>query len=651
MRIRSVEISNFLSIEHAKLECDSLTVLVGPNGTGKSNFLRALGVFYSLGTAKALNSEDWFLGVEAKPIEITVEFTSLQLHEAELLKKYVKNESLRVSMIIVSSGSGGKPVMSYHGRYLQHPEVKAFRNGKFENATKKKEAYTKLREKLVDVPTWTSQTAADQALVEWEESHPDECQDMEDNGNFFGFTEVGNGNLKSYTRFLYLPAVKDASQDATEGAGSLLSEIAEIIRVKIKSSPRLMDLEEQFKVQYGGILRTESSTEIQNVNNLLSKEIRRFLPEFGVQVTWGEPEAKAQLSKMTARLIETGMESFPLGLGRQGHGVQRMYILSILKVVNELRKEQILRTVPSEAASATENQPDLIIGIEEPELYQHPMQQRRLYSIFKDMSHSDGGLRSIQILYSTHSPSFIEVEEFDRIRLVRKEDKRTSVGLIRKDKVNTALAKAAGEDPNTYTIPGLDARLYNTMNAIVNEGFFAKRLVLVEGFSDCIFLDWLIEKMKMRNELDHRGMAILPVFGKNNLAKPIVVFREIGIPVYFLFDGDRKKAESKAKKEKDQMIRTNRALLSLGRGDPADFPPTTICSSFTCFENDLEVEIQNRIGKQIWTGCIDQLRESFGLDNDAAKKNPVVMKQLYALAEERRADFSFFEDIVKSILG
>ena len=41
-RIRAVELENFLSFEHARVELGKLNVLVGPNASGKSNFVKAL---------------------------------------------------------------------------------------------------------------------------------------------------------------------------------------------------------------------------------------------------------------------------------------------------------------------------------------------------------------------------------------------------------------------------------------------------------------------------------------------------------------------------------------------------------------------------------------------------------------------------------
>jgi predicted ATP-dependent endonuclease of OLD family len=46
MKIKSVRIRNFRSIKEQTIEFDDYTCLVGANGSGKSNVLHALNVFF-----------------------------------------------------------------------------------------------------------------------------------------------------------------------------------------------------------------------------------------------------------------------------------------------------------------------------------------------------------------------------------------------------------------------------------------------------------------------------------------------------------------------------------------------------------------------------------------------------------------------------
>jgi predicted ATPase len=66
MRIREIEIRNFRSLRHVRLEgLGDLTVLIGPNGSGKSNILEALEIFFSdlnltTDVEKQATAELWF---------------------------------------------------------------------------------------------------------------------------------------------------------------------------------------------------------------------------------------------------------------------------------------------------------------------------------------------------------------------------------------------------------------------------------------------------------------------------------------------------------------------------------------------------------------------------------------------------------------
>jgi len=70
------------------------------------------------------------------------------------------------------------------------------------------------------------------------------------------------------------------------------------------------------------------------------------------------------------------------------------------------------------AGSETQGGPKLLLGFEEPELYQHPPQARRLADVLEKLS-SLGG--NSQIIVTTHSPYFISSKGFENVRMVRKK--------------------------------------------------------------------------------------------------------------------------------------------------------------------------------------------------------------------------------------
>jgi predicted ATP-dependent endonuclease of OLD family len=91
----------------------------------------------------------------------------------------------------------------------------------------------------------------------------------------------------------------------------------------------------------------------------------------------------------------------------------------------------------------------------------------------------------------------------------------------------------------------------------LSEGFFGKKVVLVEGRSDKALLKAALT-LKERTATSE-GLTIIPVGGKTVLDKPAFIFQTLKIPTYVIFDNDQKTKE----KEKPAEIIYNRFLQRL----------------------------------------------------------------------------------------
>src|SRR5690606_25919059 len=70
----------------------------------------------------------------------------------------------------------------------------------------------------------------------------------------------------------------------------------------------------------------------------------------------------------------------------------------------------------------------IILAIEEPELYIHPHCQRLIFGVLKAFAGVSEGGESAgrdQVLYTTHSPAFVEIGHYERIAVVRKPNQET----------------------------------------------------------------------------------------------------------------------------------------------------------------------------------------------------------------------------------
>ncbi len=110
------------------------------------------------------------------------------------------------------------------------------------------------------------------------------------------------------------------------------------------------------------------------------------------------------------------------------------------------------------------------------------------------------------------------------------------------------LWKASGKPKSEYTAKTLSPRLQTIMTPLTNEGFFADTVVLVEGESDRAAIIGMAKALA--KDFDGEGIAIVPCSGKNNLDRPLVIFRQLDIPVYVVWDGDRGSNDAKPKDNK-----------------------------------------------------------------------------------------------------
>ena len=126
-------------------------------------------------------------------------------------------------------------------------------------------------------------------MKQWEAANAGTCTRQRDDGQFFGFTEVGQGYLGRYTRFIRISAVRDASEDATEGRGSCVTEIMDlVVRSTLATRKEFVALKEDTQKKYGEIMDPAKLTELSALQTQLSGTLRYYAPETSVLARMGE---------------------------------------------------------------------------------------------------------------------------------------------------------------------------------------------------------------------------------------------------------------------------------------------------------------------------------------------------------------------------
>lgn len=152
-------------------------------------------------------------------------------------------------------------------------------------------------------------------------------------------------------------------------------------------------------------------------------------PDTSLRVSWQQdPDKSVKVEEPFARIV-AGEGTFEGDLARFGHGFQRSFLLALLQEL---------------ANQGETTEPRLILGCEEPELYQHPPQARHLAGVLNTLA--EGGS---QVLVTTHSPLFVSGNSFESVRMVRR-DSTTKASYITRPlpaKIGDKYAQITGEKP------------------------------------------------------------------------------------------------------------------------------------------------------------------------------------------------------------
>lgn len=620
MIINKIEVKNFRCIKNATLECDNLTAIVGRNGAGKSSFLYALDIFYD--TAAQVTLEDFFNRECEEPIEIRVSYGNLREEELKEFNAYIRNNELIVTKRI--SFENGKIISRYYAALMQMPVFAEMRKlGKRDMISD--------WNKLIDENTYDNLGSkhkksedVENSMTEYEINNPDLLTPIEREEQFFGPKNIGGGKLDNYTKYVLIPAVREAYDETTGRKSSIYQLIDMIVARKINARKDIREFKTEFEEKVKKLYNSENLIELPELGKSISKTLKQFSPGSQLNLLWDETKLpEIQLPEAKATLIEDNFEG---DIKNKGHGLQRALVLTLL--------QHLALTMPiKETASSEENEgenieeesessaiftPDLILGIKEPELYLHPSRTRYLSELFLKLANNsateEGGKN--QIMYATHSPYFIDIERFDNIRVINKKINsvenipETFVTRYSIDEAKKELARINNEDASKYTPESFKSRTIPVMKIIVNEGFFANVVVIVEGYSD-VGIFWKLQEIMNQDWIKH-GISIVPADGKNNIDRPVIIFRGLSIPTFFIYDGDIKYSGDKKNKESTKI--RNHRYLRLARVKPVDFPDTQVHDDWAVFKDNIEEEIKETVGRDKYFKIRDSIADELGYD-------------------------------------
>lgn len=620
MFLKEIEIKNFRSIEHQKIQLDRVTYFLGRNGAGKSTVFQALDFFYDL--KRSVTEKDFFGGNTDNDIEVAVTFGDLTEQEYEEFRSYIQNDQLK----IVKMASANNWAGTYHGFSLQIPRFSEIRQ--IPGKRDKLDAYRRLRNEFQGLPAATTADQAMNCLEDYEANHPDQCELLSKPEQFVGPRNIGGGKLDKYTRFIFIPATLDVVSEFESSSGAVGKLIKTIIE-RFEASDDVKTLHEDYLSSAAGIFeKEENRKELENLAEGLNALLENYAPGAEVVFNWDTPKPpKLIFPDIIKSVIEDG---YPADLERVGHGLQRCLVIAAL---HYLSSREIL-------IDDQDEHPAIILAFEEPEIYQHPSRCRFMAKLFKQLSQE----KKIQILTVTHSPYFVDIEDFERVRYVTKclsdtqgAPKCSKFSSISADSVMRALREAWSRED--IQMPIFAANSASVFTPLVSEGFFANKVILVEGETDYGVLFALSEILNLSWE--RKGIVIVPCGGKSKLDKPFIIFSNLGIPVAMCFDSDENKG-------KDGQPNINKALQKLlGVAEPEDFLDEGQYGNGIIFSSKIEDYLRRVCGDD-FDEILRQACENLGYEGLASplKKSTVAFEFIIVAKKQFGKSFQLVENFL-----
>jgi predicted ATP-dependent endonuclease of OLD family len=672
MIIESLHVKNFRSILDETINCERLTALVGANGSGKSSFLYAMKLFYS--KSPKIDIEDFYNKNTSEEICIAITFKDLSEKAKKQFSNYVQNDKLTVERVFRYTNEG-RIIPKYHGATLQNPEFQSIKEsfGVKDKGRTAQTLYEELKKvpKFRSLPEWSRRLQENfENLIKWESEHSELSIRTRDDGQFFGFTEVAQGYLGEYIQFLFIPAVKEATDEAYESKNSILTKLMDlVVRSVLEERKEVRELRETTQTNYEELMNPEKIPELKTLSDQLTKTLNEYVPDAKIELNWLPlGQIDIPLPGAEVKLSEDGYSST---VDRTGHGLQRVFVLTILQHLSVIQTKFAQIKQDSKPASETASDsevsiielPDLTIAIEEPELYQHPNRQRHFAKVLWQLTTGElpGVAEKTQIIYCTHSPLFVGIDRISEIRLLKKVNINSKSPKITKV-VSTDLSKIAQKmceiyevEPGHFTAQNIVPRLKTIMTPWMNEGFFADVVVLVEGEDDRAAILGVAYSKDL--DLESKGFAIIPCVGKTNIDRPFLIFTELGIPVYVLWDGDSGRGETEGScvtcrrplDKKPNPIENRRLLRLIGSDNIVDWPKF-IDKNSACLEKDLESTMMEELGSELYESLIRKFQEEFSISEKRnAQKNPIVIMNIIKSAREQGKSCTTLETIVQKV--
>lgn len=595
MHLEYAEIKGYRSLREVTVPFASLTSCIGPNGSGKSSLLGALRLFFNP-SATADERDYWSGGGDSvEEISINLAFSDLVEEERSVFEAFLNgDEQLVVERRFERGGSA-----AYLANRLAVPEFLTIRM--LERAHRAKFNEIADSGAFEGLERASNKEEAFMNMDAWEAANPEHCENLEVEFDLMD-------DLLEAVNFLSVDAFEDpADHVEAQGKGAVAQLLAKVIDHRLVQEE--LDAITKEATERSEELLQETSAGFSDFATSMENQLSRFAPGFNLKLEWAP--ATVQGAKPRLELSIETADGLNRPLEYQGHGVQRALMYAAL-------------TAQIEAGSETASD-EVLLAIEEPEAFQHPLSCRVLSATLRELSQRD-----YQIIYSTHSPYFIHPELVNGLRIFRREDPsetgaETFVESLDEERLLDEWRRVFEVDE--ATVVSVLARLERHLPARVLEGLFARLCILVEGPEDEAVVRSAAALRGL--DLDAAGVAVIQTNGKPGMPNVLTFLSLAGIHVYPVFDLDRQQDEG------DQNLGAEQQIMRALEVD--DGPQPGVHDRYACWEHNMTEQLRAELGAA-YEEALTQAADDSGYSAERGRKVPAVVTDLLEGAADSGAE-------------
>jgi predicted ATP-dependent endonuclease of OLD family len=315
--------------------------------------------------------------------------------------------------------------------------------------------------------------------------------------------------------FVLVTADLRATEESRDNQSAVVGRILRQAVDRASADAELLDLAHEIEKRRDDIHQRNYGPQLERLSREMTDAVSALSSGREVRVSPDDTEVPPMKAQFKVSVLDDDTKT---SVGKQGHGFQRALIISALQVLAEHGRGSGEGGV-------------ICLVIEEPELFQHPLQAKNFARVLRALA--GDAANGIQVAYATHSPYFLEPRAFHQVRRVVREGAGSAGSVaVHGSTVENVVARLAGYVDENQVKRQLDSVC---MGALA-EALFADKVVVTEGTTDCSVINGCADRDRC---LLLDGVCTTDAGSKTNVLLPYTVLDELGIPTVMLVDNDR----------------------------------------------------------------------------------------------------------------